>query len=144
MEAWLTNLFGSQSGLIALFLSGFFVAMFIPGGAEVFLFSTIKLHPQMFWQAILVASLGNVLAGMTTYWVGRLLPEGKSLPDKAKRWLNRIHEYGQPIMLIAWVPWLGEAICIAAGWLRLNFPISALFLGVGIFVRFWLTALAAR
>ncbi len=144
MEAWLTNFFGSQSGLIALFLSGFFVAMFIPGGAEIFLFSTIKLHPQMFWQAIAVATLGNVLAGMTTYWIGRLLPQGKSLPDNAKRWLGRIHDYGQPIMLIAWVPWLGEAICIAAGWLRLNFPISALFLSSGIFVRFWLTALAAR
>ena len=144
MEAWLVNLFGSQSGLIALFLSGFFVAMLIPGGAEIFLFSAIKLHPQMFWQAIAVATLGNVLAGMTTYWVGRLLPEGKSLPEKAKRWLNRIQDYGQPIMLIAWVPWLGEAICISAGWLRLNFLVSASFLAIGIFVRFWLTALAAR
>ena len=118
--------------------------MLIPGGAEIFLFSTIKLHPSMFWQAILVATVGNVLAGMTTYWVGRLLPEGKSLPDKAKRWLSRIKSYGQPIMLIAWVPWLGEALCIAAGWLRLNFFISAIFLAVGIFTRFWLTALAAR
>jgi membrane protein YqaA with SNARE-associated domain len=144
MEAWLTNFFGSQSGLIALFLSGFFVAMFVPGGAEIFLFSTIKLHPHLFWQAIAVATLGNVLAGMTTYWIGRLLPQGKSLPDNAKRWLSRIHDYGPPIMLIAWAPWLGEAICIAAGWLRLNFPISVLFLSLGIFTRFWLTALAAR
>ena len=91
--------------------------MLIPGGAEIFLFSAIKLHPQLFWQAIAVATLGNVLAGMTTYWIGRLLPEGKSLPDKAKRWLSRIHDYGQPIMLIAWAPWLGEAICVAAGFL---------------------------
>jgi len=144
MEAWLTSLFGSQSGLVALFLTGFLVAMFIPGGAEIFLFSSIKLHPQLFWQAIAVASLGNVLAGMTTYWIGRLLPEGKILPNRAKGWLRRIHDHGQPIMLIAWVPWLGEAICIAAGWLRLNFPISALFLSIGIFARFWLTALAAR
>ena len=110
MEAWLVNFFGSQSGLIALFLSGFFVAMLVPGGAEIFLFSAVKLHPQMFWQAIAVATLGNVLAGMTTYWVGRLLPEGKSLPEKSKRWLSKIHDYGQPIMLIAWAPWLGEAI----------------------------------
>ncbi len=144
MEAWLTQFLSSQSGLIALFLSGFFVAMLIPGGAEIFLFSAIKLQPHLFWQAIAVATFGNVLAGVTTYWIGRFLPEGKSLPEKAKRWLNRIQSYGQPIMLIAWVPWLGEAICIAAGWLRLNFPISALFLSVGIFTRFWLTALAAR
>ena len=144
LEAWLASLFSSQSGLIALFLSGFVVAILVPGGAEIFLFSVIKLHPAMFWQAILVATLGNVLAGMTTYWLGRLLPEGKSMPEKARRWLSRIKTYGQPIMLIAWIPWLGEALCIAAGWLRLNFPLSALFLTAGIFARFWLTALAAR
>ncbi len=143
MEFWLTSLFTGDAGLATVFVAGFLAATLLPGGSEIFLFALLALHPQLFWPAIWVATAGNTLGGLTSYAIGRLLPEGKSLPPKAQEWRARVHYYGSPLMLLAWTPWLGDALCVAAGWLRIDLWWSTFYMAVGKFARFWVTGLAA-
>jgi membrane protein YqaA with SNARE-associated domain len=54
----------------------------------------------------------------------------------------RVRRYGTPALLLAWVPLIGDALCLAAGWLRLNPWQAALFMAIGKFARYGLIAFA--
>lgn len=118
-----------------LFVSSFLAATLLPGGSEAVLFGVLKLHPGQFWTALAVATLGNTLGGLSSYLIGRLIPSTKPLKglDMTKRW-------GSPALLLSWVPLLGDPLCVAAGWLRLNVWWCALFIAVGKFARYWVIA----
>ena len=47
-----------------------------------------------------------------------------------------MRKYGSPALLLSWVPILGDPLCVAAGWLRLNPWLSALFIALGKFARY--------
>ena len=51
-------------------------------------------------------------------------------------------EFG-PALLLAWAPLIGDALCVAAGWLRLHWLPCCLFMAIGKFVRYWLVAQTA-
>jgi membrane protein YqaA with SNARE-associated domain len=44
--------------------------------------------------------------------------------------------------MFAWVPLIGDALCLAAGWLRLNPWQAMLFMAIGKFARYGLIATA--
>ena len=119
----------------ALFVSSFLAATLLPGGSEAVLFGVLKLHPDLFWPALGIATLGNTLGGLSSYLIGRLIPLTKRLKgqDTVKRW-------GSPALLLSWVPLLGDPLCVAAGWLRLNAWWCTLFIAVGKFARYWVIA----
>lgn len=121
--------------LITLFTSSFLAATLLPGGSEAVLFGVLKLHPQQFWPALAVATLGNTLGGMSSYLIGRIIPQTKPLKG-----LVTLQQYGSAMLLLAWVPVIGDPLCVAAGWLRLNPWLSALFIAIGKFVRYWVIA----
>lgn len=121
--------------LWALFTSSFLAATLLPGGSEAVLFGVLKLHPGQFWPALAVATLGNTLGGMSSYLVGRIIPQTGPVKGLAK-----VRKYGSPILLLAWVPVIGDPLCVAAGWLRLNPGLSALFIAIGKFARYWIIA----
>jgi membrane protein YqaA with SNARE-associated domain len=131
----LTQYFQSDIGLWTLFISGFISATLLPGGSEIFLAAMLKMHPEMLWSALGVITLGNTLGGMFSYWLGRLFPERKDLKhlDKVRRW-------GPPVLFFSWLPWVGDALCVAAGWLRIPFWASTFYLAIGKFVRYWVLA----
>jgi membrane protein YqaA with SNARE-associated domain len=52
----------------------------------------------------------------------------------------RVRRYGTPALLLAWVPLIGDALCLTAGWLRLNPWQAALFMAIGKFARYGLIA----
>lgn len=134
-----------QSSLLALFTSSFLAATLLPGGSEAVLFGVLTAYPQLYWPALGVASLGNVLGGMSSYVIGRFLPDEKTLLKKSggnMRGLEWVRNYGSPILLLAWVPLIGDLLCVAAGWLRINWISAMLFMGVGKFVRYWAIAAA--
>ncbi|MCK5435624.1 MAG: DedA family protein, partial [Nitrosomonadaceae bacterium] len=56
-----------QSSLLALFTASFLAATLLPGGSEAVLFGVLKAHPQLYWPALGIASLGNTLGGMSSY-----------------------------------------------------------------------------
>ena len=119
----------------ALFVSSFLAATLLPGGSEVVLFGVLKLHPGQFWVALAVATLGNTLGGLSSYVIGRLIPQRQPLKG-----LATVQRYGAPVLLLSWVPIVGDPLCLAAGWLRLNPWWSALCIALGKFVRYWILA----
>jgi membrane protein YqaA with SNARE-associated domain len=118
--------------LVALFTSSFLAATLLPGGSEAVLFAVLKLHPEQLWRALAVATLGNTLGGMSSYLIGRIIPRKKPL-----KYLETIKKYGTPALLLSWLPVVGDPLCVAAGWLRLNPWLSMLYIASGKFARYW-------
>lgn len=124
-----------SASLWGLFASSFLAATLLPGGSEAVLYAVLKAHPHSFWTAIGVATVGNTLGGMSSYLVGRLIPgdyDGKGMA-LAKR-------YGSPALLLSWVPLIGDALCVAAGWLRLQPALAAFFIAAGKLARYIVVA----
>lgn len=130
---------GDDLSLGALFLSSFLAATLLPGGSEAVLFGVLKLNPELFWPALALATAGNTLGGMSSYLIGRIIPERKK-PSRELAWVKR---YGAPALLLSWAPIVGDALCVAAGWLRLNAWACALFMGLGKFARYVAVAYTA-
>ena len=122
---------GETASLWALFTSSFLAATLLPGGSEAVLYAVVRFHPQSVWVALAVATVGNTLGGMTSYLLGRLIPQTRPL-----RGLDTLRRHGTPALLLAWVPILGDPLCVAAGWLRLNAVLSALFMAIGKLARY--------
>ncbi len=127
--------FSAEAGLWGLFASAFVSATILPGSSEVVLLALLAKHPQTFWLAIFVATVGNTLGGLTSYWLGRLLP--KRAEHRALAWFSR---YGAWSLLLTWVPVIGDALCVAAGWLRVNVWWATLLIAVGKLVRYVVVA----
>ncbi len=132
------TLMDESLSLAALFASSFLAATLLPGGSEAVLFGVLRLDPQQYWPALAVATLGNTLGGMSSYLIGRIVPQRAEI--KGLDWIKR---HGSPALLLAWVPILGDPLCVAAGWLRVNPWLSALFMAVGKFARYLVIASVA-
>lgn len=128
-----------SASLLSLFVSSFFGATLLPGGSEAVLFLVLKAHPESLWLALTVATLGNTLGGIVSFGMGWLLPQTQQLKH-----VEKVRRYGTPALLFAWVPLIGDALCIAAGWLRLNWWQAALFMALGKFARYWVIALTMQ
>jgi membrane protein YqaA with SNARE-associated domain len=129
-----------EIGLAALFVSSFLAATLLPGGSEAALLALLKFYPHQFLPALAVATLGNTAGGMTSYLVGCLLPE-TTKSDRGVAWVRR---HGTPVLLLSWLPVVGDALCVAAGWLRLDPWRSFAFMAAGKLARYVVLALTAR
>jgi membrane protein YqaA with SNARE-associated domain len=127
--------FSAESGFVALFLASFVAATVLPGGSELVLIAVIHKHPEALWQAVAVATVGNTLGGLTSYWVGRLIPN--RVHHKS---IIYLHKYGYWALLLSWVPLVGDALAVGAGWLRLSPWISLAAFAVGKLFRYVLVA----
>ena len=117
--------------LWALFASSFLAATLLPGGSEFVFAGILNAKPLLYWPALAVATVGNTLGGMSSYLIGRVIPQRAEL--KGLKW---VQSYGSPVLLAAWVPILGDPLCVAAGWLRINPWLSTLFMTIGKFARY--------
>jgi membrane protein YqaA with SNARE-associated domain len=133
----LTGWISSDLSLWGLFISSFFAATLLPGGSEVVLFGVLKAYPEDLWIALSIATAGNTLGGMVTFGMGWLLPQTQQLKH-----VEKMRRYGTPALLFAWVPLIGDALCLAAGWLRLNPWQAALFMATGKLARYGLIVAA--
>lgn len=124
------------ASLLSLFVSSFLGATLLPGGSEVVLFAVLKAYPGTQWMALGIATLGNTLGGMVSFLMGWLLPVTQQLKH-----VDKLRRYGPPALLLAWMPLIGDALCLAAGWLRLNWWQAALYMAIGKFARYWVIAL---
>jgi membrane protein YqaA with SNARE-associated domain len=134
MEHWFDWL-NSDFSLWGMFISSFLSATILPGNSELVLAGILKLHPELNWQAVSLATLGNTLGAMTTFWLSWVMPLKHELPhtDKVKR-------FGAPALLLSWTPVIGDALCAAAGFLRLNPWLSLLYIAIGKAARYMLIA----
>jgi membrane protein YqaA with SNARE-associated domain len=127
--------FSSATGLWGLALSSFVSATLLPGTSELVLLSILDQHPEDLWAAIGIATFFNTAGSMTSYLIGRLVPNRASAQGIA-----RVRAYGYPVLLFSWVPVIGDAFPLAAGWLRFGPARSALVIAVGKFARYMLLA----
>lgn len=57
--------------------------------------------------------------------------------DKAINWLER---YGYIVLLLSWLPIIGDPLCLAAGWMRMKFIPCLIFIALGKALRYCLLA----
>jgi len=126
-------------GYLTLFLSAFGAATILPGSSEVVLSALLLKYPEALVALLLVATIGNTLGASVNWALGRFLmrfqdrrwfPASPKRIDQATRLFER---YGYPILLMSWVPLIGDAFTLAAGILRARFlPFLILvFIGKG-------------
>ena len=153
--AWLSL---PQFGLGSVFVVSFVSATLIPLGSEPAVYGMVKLRPDLFWETIAVATLGNVLGGVVDYWIGRgaewmlerrLKLDAHGLPVVAPaadgaappgRWHQRavswLERFGPVGCLLSWLPGIGDPLCSVAGWLRLPFWPCVFWMSIGKCLRY--------
>ena len=143
MEIWLHQLLEwlalPQFGLSTVFIVSFISATLLPLGSEPAVFGLVKLNPELFWPAILVATAGNTVGGAISWWMGlgahHAVDKARGSPTelRALEWLRR---FGARACLLSWLPGVGDPLCAVAGWLRLPFWPCVGYMAVGKFLRY--------
>lgn len=121
--------------LYSLFFSAFTSATLLPGTSDAALIAILWHYPEKANIALMIATLGNSLGSILSYVMGRMLPE-KIQQRLSMKTIAQLKQWGTPLLLLSWVPIIGDALPLAAGWLRLNFWYSGLFLVLGKFLRY--------
>ena len=122
-----------------LFIVAFISATLLPLGSEPALFGLLKLNPDMFWPAILVATAGNTLGGAVDWWMGygaHKVADKYAHSKHHMRVLAWLEKLGPKACLLSWLPVVGDPLCAVAGWLRLPFWPCAAYMAVGKFARY--------
>lgn len=120
-----------QWGLAGVALSAFLSATILPGNSEIALFAYSRQFPEHVMAALLLASLANTAGSITSYAAGRWFKPPES--SRVSRWLQR---WGCGTLLLAWLPLIGDGLCLAAGWLRFPFLLSVTLIFVGKCARY--------
>ncbi|MDM0043104.1 YqaA family protein [Variovorax dokdonensis] len=143
MEYWFDSLLAllalPKFGLSSLFLVAFVSATLLPVGSEPALFGLVQLNPQMLWPGIAVATLGNTLGGVVTWWMGygaHKVADKYAHSSHHLRVLAWLEKLGPKACLLSWLPILGDPLCAVAGWLRLSFWPCVLYMAIGKFARY--------
>ena len=125
-------------GLPAVFTVSFVSATLLPIGSEPVLFGYLKLNPDMFWVAILVATIGNTLGGMLDWLMGFGASKAheKLLGPKEHKLLKWFEKLGPQALLLSWLPIVGDPLCAVAGWLRLPWLPCLMYMAIGKFLRY--------
>jgi membrane protein YqaA with SNARE-associated domain len=96
------------------------------------------------WLLLAIATLGNTLGGLSTFllgwWLARRVPLIQTTPvvqstHKAVA-IRRLQQWGAPALLFSWLPVIGDPLCFAAGWLRINALQAILFIALGKAARY--------
>ena len=135
-------------GYPALFALSFLAATLLPVGSE-WLLVMMLLQGYDPPAAVAVASLGNLLGACTNWAVGlwggpflirRVLRIDAAAQAKAERLYRR---YGIWSLLLSWLPFIGDPLCLAAGILRIDLLRFAVLVFAGKLARYaavaWLT-----
>jgi membrane protein YqaA with SNARE-associated domain len=125
-------------GLPAVFTVSFVSATLLPMGSEPVLFGYLKLNPDMFWVAILVATVGNTLGGVVDWLMGFGASKAheKLLGPKEHKLLKWFEKLGPQALLLSWLPIVGDPLCAVAGWLRLPWLPCLIYMAIGKFLRY--------
>lgn len=136
--------------LWGLFLASFLAATIVPFSSEALL-SFLIIHGTDAYTAVLVATAGNWLGGMSSFGIGYL---GKwewiekylrIKQETIEKWHTRLYRRGAIFAFLSWVPGVGDVFVVGLGLLRANVWVTAIFMLVGKLTRYifwgWLTGL---
>ena len=136
--------------LWGLFLASFLAATVVPFSSEALL-TILVANGTDVYAAVLVATVGNWLGGMSSYgigylgrweWIEKYLHVKRSSIEK---WHNRLYKRGAIFAFFSWLPGVGDIFAVGLGLIRANVFITAVAMLAGKFVRYvvwgWITGL---
>lgn len=124
-----------------LFIGSFLASTIVPFSADVLLIGTLALGGNI-WLCLGIATIGNWLGGLTSYWIGwlgkwewmeRYLKVKKEKLFQQKKYIDR---YGVWLALLTWLPIIGDLLAIALGFYKVTPYKSAFYMLIGRLVRF--------
>lgn len=128
-------------GYAGLFLSALLAGSIVPFSSELVLVALVQLGLNPLG-CILSAALGNTLGGMTCYYMGRL---GKTewiekyfkvQKEKIDHMQDFLQGKGALMAFFAFLPFVGEAIAIALGFMRSNVTLTTTSMFAGKLMRY--------
>ena len=128
-------------GYIGLFIASFLSATIIPFSSEL-VFSLLIIKGYDFNLSLLVATTGNWLGGLSSYFLGRLgkwstLEKYFRLKkEKIVKFKTNIDKWGSLLAFFCWLPIIGDPIAVGLGFFRTNFLLVALWMFVGKLIRY--------
>ncbi len=133
-------------GILGLFGTAFISSTIAPGGSEAVLAYMVDSHQYDVLVLVAVATIGNSLGAMTTWWLGqwaaKKYPAENMLPSKHQKSLKTVKNWGSWALLLSWLPVVGDGLCFAGGWLRLSLLSSVLAIFLGKTLRYMAIAFA--
>lgn len=136
-------------GLPALFLISFLAATVLPVASEWLLAALVAKQVDL-TAAVTIATLGNTLGAITTWAIGvwggiwitrRWLRINDRDRIRAERWYSR---WGSWSLLMAWLPIVGDPLCLVGGLLKIPLFRFTLLVAAGKAARYLVVAWAAR
>ena len=107
---------------LSLFIAAFVSATLFPMGSEALLLYDLSLGyaALLLW---LVATVGNTLGAMLNYWFGMkgegfLEKRGYLSKEKMQNAHTRFEKWGGWVLLLSWVPIIGDPLTFIAGILK--------------------------
>ena len=109
---------------LTLFLVAFVSATLLPLGSEALLLYDAS-QGESLWLLWLVATSGNTLGALLNYWLGlkgEAYLERKGYLDKEKMQRAHTHfeKWGGWVLLLSWMPVIGDPLTFTAGVLKYN------------------------
>ena len=145
-SAWLQTWATPELGLWGLFGSAFLSATILPGSSEVVLSALITAYPSQAWPGFGVALAGNLLGCLLTFGMGHAGRQGyerfqKVRVDMDGPQVRRLRRWGAPALVLSFVPLVGDALVLAAGWLKMPLAASMFWIAIGKGLRYLLVVL---
>lgn len=134
-----------------LFCIAFAAATVLPLGSEAYTAGLIHHKYSLYW-VVFVASSGNTLGAVANWWIGSRFRNGKLTQTylqkhhlqarQTKKAVQLFNRYGQWSVLLSWLPIIGDAITVAAGYARMPLLRFTLLAAVGKSTRYWVLCLS--
>lgn len=130
-----------ELGYLGLFIASFLAATVIPFSSEA-IFSAMVYAGLDAWTCVLVATAGNWLGGMTSYYVGFL---GKIewiekylhiRKEKIESFTARVQKHGDKLAFLSFIPFIGDVIAVATGFFKCSWWKVAIYMLAGKFIRY--------
>jgi membrane protein YqaA with SNARE-associated domain len=136
----LPSLLNLSGGPLGLFIGSFLASTLLPGGSEAMLLWELHQTPESAGLLWGVATLGNTLGGLSSWligwWLARRFPNRGLHQAKQRQALERIAHHGSPVLLLSWLPVIGDPLCLAAGWSGVRLLPATFYIGLGKALRY--------
>jgi membrane protein YqaA with SNARE-associated domain len=115
---------------------------FLPGSSELVLGGFLSAGQGEPWMLVLAATAGNLVGAVINYVIGHFVSDlaGRRwfpvTEAQMQRASDRFNRYGVWILLMTWLPLIGDIITVVAGLLRTNFKIFIVLVTIGKLFRY--------
>ena len=133
-------------GYLGLFIASFLGATIIPFSSEV-VFSLLIINGYDIKVSLFVATIGNWLGGLSSYFLGRLgkwetlEKYFKLKKEKVYKFKTKIDKWGSLLAFFCWLPIIGDPIAVSLGFFRTNYILVAVWMFIGKILRYLIWAL---